>query len=113
MGGATSKFEETDWDKADGKLRAPTLDDNGDNDDNNDGEAFCVTIDGAPPTTEFAVYYLNKRGLNQRDFDVTDEEDNLLYTTRQVPGTIACFDVSSSNLRCLGIGCCLFAHATV
>ena len=79
MGGATSKFKETDWEKADGKLKVP-----GD------------TIDGAHPTSCYGVYYLTKKGVNQREFDVTDSESNLIYTTRQVPGTIACFDVSDA-----------------
>ena len=78
MGGATSKLQDTDWEKADGKLSS-TED----------------TLDGAPPTSKYGIYHLTKRGVNQREFDVTDSESNLLYTTRQVPGTIACFDVSS------------------
>jgi hypothetical protein len=77
MGGTTSKFEETDWAKANGKL-----------------ETSQDTLDGALPTSKYQVFHLIKRGVNQREFDVTDEQDNLLYTTRQVPGTIACFDVS-------------------
>ena len=76
MGGATSKLEENDWEKADGKLR---------------GSEF--TVDGAEATNKYSIYYLTKRGVNQREFDVTDEESNLLFTTKQVPGTIACFDV--------------------
>jgi hypothetical protein len=81
MGGTTSKFAETDWTRASGKL-----------------DTSQDTLDGAAPTTKYQVLYLIKRGVNQREFDVTDEEDNLLYTTRQVPGTISCFDVSSKKL---------------
>lgn len=77
MGGATSKLEENVWEKADGKLR---------------GSEF--TVDGADATGKYSIYYLTKRGVNQREFDVTDEESNLIFTTKQVPGTIACFDVS-------------------
>lgn len=77
MGGTTSKLKENVWEKADGKLRSPE-----------------DTMDGRPPTSEYAKYTLTKRGVNQREFDVTDSESNLIYTTRQVPGTIACFDVS-------------------
>jgi hypothetical protein len=85
MGGATfSKFEETDWSRANGKLEATNRD---------------ATLDGALPTTKYQVFYLIKRGVNQREFDVTDEEDNLLYTTRQVPGTISCFDVSAKIME--------------
>jgi hypothetical protein len=77
MGGATSKLDENDWEKADGKLIS--------------GSEY--TLDGAPPTEAYGVYLLTKKGVNQREFDVTDAEQNLIYTTRAVPGTIACFDV--------------------
>ena len=77
MGGATSKLDENDWEKADGKLR---------------GQEY--TVDGTDATDKYTIYYLTKRGVNQREFDVTDEESNLVFTTKQVPGTIACFDVS-------------------
>lgn len=70
-------MDENDWEKADGKLR---------------GSEF--TVDGAEATNKYTIYYLTKRGVNQREFDVTDEESNLIFTTKQVPGTIACFDVS-------------------
>ncbi|KAL7579425.1 hypothetical protein ACA910_014089 [Epithemia clementina (nom. ined.)] len=81
MGGATSKLKETDWDLTDGKLTDSS-----------------ETIDGAPPTSRYGIYHLTKRGVNQREFDITDSESNLLYTTRQVPGTIACFDVLGKEL---------------
>lgn len=84
MGGATSKLKENDWEKADGKLR---------------GSEF--TVDCAESTKKYAIYYLTKRGVNQREFDVTDEESNLLFTTKQVPGTIACFDVSKAMTSAL------------
>lgn len=87
MGGATSKLEENDWSKADGKLR---------------GSEF--TLDGSEALPGYGVYYLTKRGVNQREFDVTDEESNLLFTTKQVPGTIACFDVSARIFFHTGIG---------
>ena len=77
MGGATSKLDENDWEKADGKLRGPEF-----------------TVDGAEATQKYSIFYLTKRGVNQREFDITDEDSNLLFTTKQVPGTIACFDVS-------------------
>ena len=80
MGGTTSKLEATDWKLANGKL-----------------ESDQDTLDGAPPTSDYQVFHLIKKGVNQREFDVTDDQDNLLYTTKQVPGTIACFDVSSGK----------------
>ena len=76
MGGGTSKFNDTDWSRASGRLRSG-LD----------------TIDGNPPTPSYAVYYLQKRAVNQRDYDVTDADANLLYTTRYIGGTLAWFDV--------------------
>jgi hypothetical protein len=82
MGGATSKLDVNDWEKADGKLRGP-----------------FDTIDGEDATKEFSIYHLTKRGVNQREFDITDEESNLVLSTKQVPGTIACFDVSGAWRR--------------
>jgi hypothetical protein len=81
MGGATSKLDENDWEKADGKLTSG-----------------AYTLDGSEPTEAYAVYYLTKKGVNQREFDVTDADKNLLYTTRAVPGTIACFDVLGRSI---------------
>ena len=49
MGGATSKYEETDWIQADGKLKGAE-----------------ETIDGRPPTTQYGVYYVTKTKMNQR-----------------------------------------------
>ncbi|CAB9498378.1 expressed unknown protein [Seminavis robusta] len=85
MGGTTSKFEETDWIRADGKLSNVT-----------------DTIDGRPPTSQYGVYYITKTKLNQREFEVTDLEKNLLYSTKCVPGTLCWFDVYGSGLdECL------------
>jgi hypothetical protein len=77
MGGAKSKFEQTDWIRADGGL----------------GESAEDTIDGAPPTAAYGIYYVTKAKLNQREFEVTDLEKNLLYSTKCVPGTLCWFDV--------------------
>lgn len=76
MGGATSKLEENDWSKADGKLTSASL-----------------TLDGADPSSTYRIYHLSKKGYNQREFDITDDEQNLLYTTRAVVGSLAYFDV--------------------
>ena len=76
MGGAKSKFEQTDWIRANGKLTNREQ-----------------TIDGSSPTSAYGVYYVTKLKLNQREFEVTDLEKNLLYTTRCVPGTLSWFDV--------------------
>jgi hypothetical protein len=81
MGGATSKLDENDWEKADGKLTSAEY-----------------TLDGSLPTEAYKVFILTKKGVNQREFDVTDENKNLLYTTRAVPGTIACFDLLGKGI---------------
>lgn len=80
MGGGSSRYDETDWPKASGKLLS-----------------FHDTVDGSPPTTKHGQYTITKQGINQRDFDVVDEDFNLVYTTQIVEGTLAWFDV-------LGVG---------
>jgi hypothetical protein len=80
MGGGSSRYEETDWPNASGKLLSPR-----------------DTVDGSPPTTKHGQYTITKQGINQRDFDVVDGDCNLLYTTQIVEGTLAWFDV-------LGVG---------
>lgn len=77
MGGATSRFAETDWAKADGGLD-PTTD--------------C--IDGARPTSAHMIITLSKHTIvNQREFDVRDDQAILLYNTKAVEGTVTWFDV--------------------
>jgi hypothetical protein len=82
MGGAQSYFDETDWNLADGGLMSA-----------------AQTLDGRPPTQSYQCYDLIKRSIvaNQREFHVTDQEKNLLFQIRPIPGTIAGFDV-------LGVG---------
>jgi hypothetical protein len=80
MGGSSSRFNETEWDKADGKL------------------ASCdSTIDNALPTDAFGIYYLTKLGVSQREYDVTDSNSNFIYKTRAVEGTLAWFDVLNAD----------------
>ena len=84
MGGATSRFEETDWSKADGCL-IPQED-----------ETDHPTIDGLPPTRSYRIYEIIKQSkmTSQREFEVLDpKKRHILYTTRPVPGTLAWFDV--------------------
>lgn len=78
MGGGSSRFEETDWENASGKLTS-----------------MEETIDGFPPTSKYKVYHINKTAgvINQREYDVTDDESNLLYSTRGIEGRLAWFDV--------------------
>ena len=76
MGGATSRFSETDWEVSDGGLT----------------EA-CQTIDGREPTSSHAILTLKKTTLvNQREFEIRDDDDELLYTSRAVEGTTKWFD---------------------
>jgi hypothetical protein len=79
MGGGTSKFDDTDWEKANGTFN---------------GEALVDTIDGGLPTSRYQTYELQKNAYNQREFNVVDTMDKtLLFTTKAVPGTLAWFDV--------------------
>lgn len=81
MGGATSKFDETDWSKVDGGLREASQ-----------------TIDGAIPTTHHSILTLQKPNIiNQRDYDIRDDQDILLYTTKAVQGTVKSFDLFSKG----------------
>lgn len=81
MGGTTSKYDETDWNNADGHLTEPQQ-----------------TLDGQPPLSSQQTIYLHKKALNQREYDITDADSNLLFTTRQVPGTICAFDVLARGM---------------
>jgi hypothetical protein len=77
MGGAASKFDETEWDNVDGGLTEDSL-----------------TLDGAKPTGHHAILTLKKHSLvSQRDYDISDDQDILLYTTRGVHGTVKWFDL--------------------
>ena len=81
MGGGVSRFDETDWQSSSGKLLSGN-----------------ETIDGSQPTSKYGTYVLHKRGVNQREYDVTDDQMNLLYTTRCIEGTLAWFDVLGPGL---------------
>ena len=50
MGGAKSKFEQTDWIRSHGTLTSREQ-----------------TIDGSAPTAAYGVYFLTKAKLNQRE----------------------------------------------
>lgn len=77
MGGAASRFDETDWTKVDGGLRETS-----------------ETIDGAMPTTHHVILTLQKPNIiNQRDYEIRDDQGILLYTTKAVHGTVKSFDL--------------------
>lgn len=80
MGGAVSRFDETDWDTADGGMHSTE-----------------ATLDGRPPTTCYSTYELLKQSVlaQQRSLDVTDSHANLLYEIRPVAKTLTAFDVYS------------------
>lgn len=71
MGGASSHFADTDWDKVDGGLRDASQ-----------------TLDGKAPTEAHTILTLRKQTLvNQRDFTITDDAEDLLYRTTAIEGT--------------------------
>lgn len=77
MGGATSRFDETDWDKADGGLREAS-----------------ETLDGKKPSARHTILTLQKPTLvNQRHFEIRDDLNTLLYTSSAVSGTTKWFDL--------------------
>jgi hypothetical protein len=79
MGGASSHFADTDWDKNDGGLREAS-----------------ETLDGRPPTVSHSILTLKKHNLvNQRDFEVRDydADDELLYSSKGIEGTTKWFDL--------------------
>jgi hypothetical protein len=71
MGGAVaSRFEVTDWDKEDG------------------GVSRGDSIDGTSPTLHHTILTLKKKNLvNQREFEVRNDQDLLLYKSHAVEGT--------------------------
>lgn len=77
MGGATSKFSETDWETVDAGLKNAS-----------------ETIDESKPTSQHSIITLTKHSIvNQREYDVKDDEGTLLYTTKAVEGTVKWFDL--------------------
>lgn len=88
MGGATSHFADTDWDKSDGGLHEADQ-----------------TIDKRPPTSCHSILTLKKYNLvNQRDFEIRDDSDELLYTSKGIEGTTKWFDLldaSGKKLFCV------------
>jgi hypothetical protein len=84
MGGASSRFHETDWDSQSGRhggLKDAT-----------------ETLDGNPPTSHHVILTLKKSNLvNQRDFTVMDDQGIKLYTSQPVSGTMKCFDLMKTG----------------
>jgi len=81
MGGATSRFCETNWEISDGGLSEASQ-----------------TIDGREPTESHVILTLKKTTLvNQREFEIRDDMDELLYTSKAVEGTTKWFDLFQSD----------------
>lgn len=81
MGGATSRFAETNWETADGGLKDPSQ-----------------TIDGMAPIREHSILALKKSSLvNQREFVIRDDAGDLLYTSKAMEGTTKWFNLFDAN----------------
>jgi len=81
MGGASSHFADTDWNKNDGGLRESS-----------------ETFDGNHPTTSHTILTLKKQNVvNQRDFEIRDDTDEILYQSRGIEGTTKWFDLLDKN----------------
>eukprot|EP00980_Cylindrotheca_fusiformis_P003678 scaffold818_cov136-Cylindrotheca_fusiformis.AAC.44 len=83
MGGASSRFDETQWWNADGELG------------NSQGDQPETIIPGERPTSGLEIFDIlkSKSITSQRDFKVRDGKKNVVYVTRAVPGTLAWFDI--------------------
>ncbi len=94
MGGATSRFGDTDRDTFNGGLTA---------------------FDGAKLTKEHVILTLSKRNIvNQRDFEIKDDQDMLICKSKAVKGTMKWFDLEDKGGRktfehrqILFMGCCI------
>jgi hypothetical protein len=83
MGGASSRFGETDWETVDGGLKETS-----------------ETVDGTEPTKHHRILTLKKQNIvNQRDFEVRSEMEELLYTSKPIEGTTKCFDLLDKDAR--------------
>lgn len=76
MGAASSKIYTTDWEKADGHLKHN-----------------YETLDRSAPFKNHHSLVLQHNEHSQRDIIVKDENFEILYSTRAVPGTAFWFDV--------------------
>lgn len=83
MGGTFSRFNVTDWETVDGGLKDAT-----------------ETVDGSEPTQHHSILTLKKQNIvNQRDFEVRDESEELLYTSRPIEGTTKWFDLLDKDAK--------------
>jgi hypothetical protein len=81
MGGATSRFADTAWDQVDGGLADAS-----------------ETLDGAPPNPLHTIITLKRPNIvNQRQFSIMNDLDEVIYTSKGVEGTTKDFDLYSGD----------------
>jgi hypothetical protein len=82
MGGATSRFAETDWKNASGGVHQ-------------EGE----TIDGAPASQHLSILTLKKNHsiVDQRTFEIRNDLDEVIYTSKPIVGSTKWFDLFSGS----------------
>ena len=79
MGGATSRFGETDWENASAGVKE--------------------TIDGSLPSAELSILTLKKNNslVDQRSFEIRNDSDELLYSSKPIVGSTKWFDLFSAD----------------
>ena len=92
MGGASSRFEQTQWWNADGELVPATASRRKIKEEN---DYQTTIIPGESATTSLQIFDIIKNNgiTSQRDFEIRNGSQNAVYITRPVPGTMAYFDV--------------------
>jgi hypothetical protein len=96
MGGATSRFADTAWDQVHGGLKDST-----------------ETIDGSPPTPGHTILTLRRPNIvNQRQFDIMNDLDEVIYQSLPVEATTKDFDVLSNNNRLFRVHATDYSHST-
>jgi hypothetical protein len=87
MGGASSRFDETQWWNANGEL------DTSEGKEGADQKPTIIPTEN--PTTSLEIFDILKIKsiTSQRDFEIRDGSKQVFYVTRSVPGTLAWFDV--------------------
>lgn len=79
MGGASSRFAETDWENASAGVKE--------------------TIDGSVPYEHLSILTLKKNNsiVDQRSFEVRNDMDEILYTSKPIVGSTKWFDLCSAS----------------
>ncbi|CAJ1963693.1 unnamed protein product [Cylindrotheca closterium] len=79
MGGATSRFAETDWESASAGVKE--------------------TIDGSMPSEDLSILTLRKNNsiVDQRSFEIRNDVDELLYVSKPIVGSTKWFDLCSAS----------------